>query len=62
VVLICRLTEPDTQGKMGKIALALRLAGPLLSLESEYTFDEIIHELETNPTKTWSRKNDGNSV
>ena len=52
-------TAPDTQGQMGKIAelcenipLALRLAGPLLSLESEYTFDEIIHELETNPTKT----------
>ncbi|XP_078368520.1 uncharacterized protein LOC144652350 [Oculina patagonica] len=33
------------------IPLALQLAGPLLS-ESEYTVDELIKELENNPTKT----------
>ena len=56
-------TEPDTQGKLGKIAelcenipLALRIAGPLLSLESEYTFDELIHQLQKNPIKTLGRE------
>ena len=52
-------TGPDTQDKLCKIAelcenipLALRLAGSLLSSESEYTFEELIQELERNPTKT----------
>ncbi|XP_078364034.1 uncharacterized protein LOC144648303 [Oculina patagonica] len=35
-----------------RIPLALQLAGPLLSTESEYTFDELIKELQKNPTKT----------
>ncbi len=34
------------------IPLALQLAGPLLSTESEYTVDELIKELQKNPTKT----------
>ena len=52
-------TEPNTQDKLCKIAklcenipLALRLAGSLLSPESEFTFEELIQELEKNPTKT----------
>lgn len=34
------------------IPLALRLAGPLLSPESEYTFDELVDELLKNATET----------
>ena len=34
------------------IPLALRVAGPLLSPESEYTFDELVDELVTNATET----------
>ena len=51
-------TGRETQVKLERIAelcenipLALRLAGPLLSSDSEYTFDELITELENNPTK-----------
>ncbi|KAL9976683.1 hypothetical protein ACROYT_G014010 [Oculina patagonica] len=35
-----------------RIPLALQLAGPLLSTESEYTVDELIKELQNDPTKT----------
>lgn len=52
-------SDPDTQSNLSKIAelcehvpLTLRLAGPLLSLDSDYTFEELIQELEKNPTKT----------
>ena len=52
-------TAPDIEVKLHKIAelcenipLALRLAGPLLAEESEYSFDGLIQELEGNPTKT----------
>lgn len=53
-------TGPETEvKKLERIAelcenipLALRLAGPLYSPESEYTFEELITELENNPTKT----------
>ena len=52
-------TAPDIEVKLYKIAelcenipLALRLAGPLLAEESEYSFDGLIQELEKNPTKT----------
>ena len=48
-----------TQKKFSKVAdiceripLALRLAGPLLSTDSEYSFKELIQELEKKPTKT----------
>ncbi|XP_068731774.1 uncharacterized protein [Montipora capricornis] len=34
------------------IPLALRLAGPLLSSESEYDFEELIQALENSPTET----------
>ena len=51
-------TEPDTELKLRKIAelcdnipLALRLAGPLLREESEYTFEELKQELEHNPAR-----------
>ena len=36
----------------GNIPLALQLAGPLLSSESEYDFEELIQALEKNPTET----------
>ena len=49
----------DTQVKLRKIAelceknpLALRLAGPLLAEESEYTFQGLQQQLEQNPTRT----------
>ena len=49
----------DTQVKLRKIAelceknpLALRLAGPLLAEESEYTFEGLQQQLEQNPTRT----------
>ena len=53
-------TAPDIEVKLHKIAelcenipLALRLAGPLLAEESEYSFDGLIQEeLESNPRKT----------
>ena len=52
-------TAPDIEVKLHKIAelcenipLALRLAGPLLAEESEYSFDGLIQELKRNPTKT----------
>ena len=52
-------TEPETKAKLQKIAelcenipLALRLAGPLLAMESEYTFDELKYKLEQNPVRT----------
>ena len=38
------------------IPLALRLAGPLLSTESEYTFDELVDELVQNATETLGRE------
>ena len=50
--------KPDAQVKLNKIAelcenipLALRLAGPLLAEDSEYTFEELIKELQDNATK-----------
>ena len=52
-------TGADTQVKLCKIAelceknpLALRLAGPLLAEESEYTFEGLQQRLEQNPTRT----------
>ena len=38
------------------IPLALRLAGPLLAMESEYTFDELKRKLKQNPDTTLSLK------
>ena len=50
-------TEPKTEVKLHEIAelcenipLALRLAGPLLAVDSEYTFNELKRKLEKNPT------------
>ena len=50
--------KPEAQVKLNKIAelcennpLALRLAGPLLAEDSEYTFAELIKELQENATK-----------
>ena len=34
------------------IPLALRLAGPLLAVDSEYTFEDLKQKLEKNPTST----------
>ena len=52
-------TDTETKAKLRQIAeicenipLALRLAGPLLAMESEYTFDGLKHKLEQNPTRT----------
>ena len=52
-------TEQETKAKLREIAelcenipLALRLAGPLLAMESEYTFDGLKHKLEQNPART----------
>ena len=52
-------TDTETKAKLREIAeicenipLALRLAGPLLAMESEYTFDGLKHKLEQNPAKT----------
>ena len=52
-------TDPNTDAKLREIAqlcenipLALRLAGALLSEESEYTFAELKLKLEKNPTST----------
>lgn len=49
----------EEEGKLNKIAelcenipLALRLAGPLLSSNSEYTPEALIQDLEKNPTET----------
>ena len=51
--------DPNTDVKLREIAqlcenipLALRLAGPLLAEESEYTFAELKLKLEKNPTST----------
>ena len=38
--------------KCENVPLALRLAGPLLSPDSEYSVDELIHDLEDCPTTT----------
>ncbi|XP_068731790.1 uncharacterized protein [Montipora capricornis] len=50
---------PKVEAQLCKVAelcenipLALRLAGPLLSSESEYGFEELIQALENNPTET----------
>ena len=52
-------TEQETKTKLGEIAelcenipLALRLAGPLLAMESEYTFDGLKRKLQQNPDRT----------
>ena len=52
-------TGRETQIKLERISelcenipLALRLAGPLFSSDSEYTFEELVTELENNPTRT----------
>ena len=52
-------TDTETKAKLREIAeicenipLALRLAGPLLAMESEYTFDGLKHKLEQNPVRT----------
>ena len=52
-------TEQETEAKLREIAelcenipLALRLAGPLLAMESEYTFDGLKRKLEQNPGRT----------
>ena len=56
-------TEQETKAKLREIAelcenipLALRLAGPLLAMESEYTFDELKRKLKQNPDTTLSLK------
>ncbi|XP_068685449.1 uncharacterized protein [Montipora foliosa] len=50
---------PKIEAQLRKVAelcenipLALRLAGPLLSSESEYDFEELIQGLENSPTET----------
>ncbi|XP_068731769.1 uncharacterized protein [Montipora capricornis] len=50
---------PKVEAQLNKVAelcenipLALQLAGPLLSSESEYDFEELIQALEKNPTET----------
>ena len=52
-------STPNTDVKLREIArlcenipLALRLAGPLLAVDSEYTFEELKRELEKNATST----------
>ena len=52
-------TDTDTEVKLCEIAelcennpLALRMAGPLLAEESEYTFEGLKKKLEQNPAKT----------
>ena len=52
-------TDTETKAKLRQIAeicenipLALRLAGPLLAMESEYTFDGLKHKLEQNAART----------
>ena len=52
-------TDTETKAKLRQIAeicenipLALRLAGPLLAMESEYTFDGLKRKLEQNPGRT----------
>ena len=53
------VSDPETHRKFSKVAalcehipLALRLAGPLLSSDSEYSFEELIQGLDENATKT----------
>ena len=55
------VSDQETQRKFKKVAelcehipLALRLAGPLLSSDSEYSFEELIQGLDENATKTLS--------
>ena len=52
-------SDTETKAKLRQIAeicenipLALRLAGPLLAMESEYTFDGLKYKLEQNPART----------
>ena len=52
-------TDTETKAKLRQIAeicenipLALRLAGPLLAMESEYTFDGLKYKLEQNAART----------
>ena len=52
-------TDKEVKAKLRQIAeicenipLALRLAGPLLAMESEYTFDGLKCKLEQNPART----------
>ena len=52
-------TDTETKAKLREIAeicenipLALRLAGPLLAMESEYAFDGLKHKLQQNPVRT----------
>ena len=56
-------SDPETIAKLRKIAelcenipLALRLAAPFLTEESEYTFEELKQKLEQNPGRTLSAK------
>ena len=53
------LSDTERKAKLRQIAeicehipLALRLAGPLLAMESEYTFDGLKYKLEQNAAKT----------
>ena len=53
------LSETESKAKLRQIAeirehipLALRLAGPLLAMESEYTFDGLKYKLEQNAART----------
>ena len=53
------LSDTESKAKLRQIAeicehipLALRLAGPLLAMESEYTFDGLKYKLEQNATRT----------
>ena len=53
------LSDTESKAKLRQIAeicehipLALRLAGPLLAMESEYTFDGLKHKLEQNAART----------
>ena len=53
------LSDTERKAKLRQIAeicehipLALRLAGPLLAMESEYTFDGLKYKLEQNPART----------
>ena len=61
-------TDTEVKAKLRQIAeicenipLALRLAGLLLAMESEYTFDGLKYRLEQNPARTLGVKPNGNS-
>lgn len=56
---LSRVSDPETQRKLRKVTalceyipLALRLAGPLLSSDSDYSFEELIQGLGENATET----------